>query len=68
MTETIPATFEVLDDRFRSVGGDFRVERLYGDCRWAEGPVYLPAARSLIVSPTSTYDSPPARALSRASA
>ena len=50
MTETIPATFEVLDDRFRGVGGDFRIERLYGDCRWAEGPVYLPAARSLVWS------------------
>jgi gluconolactonase len=50
MTETIPATFEVLDDRFRGVGGDFRIERLHGDCRWAEGPVYLPAARSLVWS------------------
>jgi gluconolactonase len=50
MSETIPATFEVLDDRFRGVGGDFRIERLHGDCRWAEGPVYLPAARSLVWS------------------
>jgi len=50
MPETIPATFEALDDRFRGVGGDFRIERLYGDCRWAEGPVYLPAARSLVWS------------------
>jgi gluconolactonase len=50
MSETIPATFEVLDDRFRGVGGDFRIERLYGNCRWAEGPVYLPAARCLLWS------------------
>jgi len=50
MIETIPATFEVLDDRFRGVGGDFRIERLHADCRWAEGPVYLPAARSLVWS------------------
>jgi gluconolactonase len=50
MNETIPATFELLDDRFRGVGGDFHVERLYGGCRWAEGPVYLPAARCLLWS------------------
>jgi gluconolactonase len=50
MPETILATFEVLDDRFRGCSGDSRVERLYDDCRWAEGPVYLPAARSLVWS------------------
>jgi gluconolactonase len=50
MAETIPATFEMLDDRFRACQGDSRIERLYGDCRWAEGPVYLPAARSLVWS------------------
>jgi gluconolactonase len=50
MTETIPATFEALDDRFSGCSGDPRIERLYGDCRWAEGPVYLAAARSLVWS------------------
>lgn len=50
MAETVPATFEVLDDRFRGCSGDGRFERLYDDCRWAEGPVYLPAARSLVWS------------------
>jgi gluconolactonase len=48
--QTIPATFEVLDDRFAGASGDERLEQLYGDCRWAEGPVYLPAARSLVWS------------------
>ena len=48
--QTLPATFEVLDDRFAGCSGDSRFEQLYGDCRWAEGPVYLPAARSLVWS------------------
>ncbi|MEU3567823.1 SMP-30/gluconolactonase/LRE family protein [Kitasatospora sp. NPDC036755] len=45
--------YEILDERFRTgkcAGGDYRLERLYGDCRWAEGPVYLPAWRQLIWS------------------
>jgi gluconolactonase len=50
MNETIPAAFEVLDDRFRGIGGDFHIQRLYTGCRWAEGPVYLPAARCLLWS------------------
>jgi gluconolactonase len=50
MADTIEATFEVRDERFRGCSGDSRLERLYGDCRWAEGPVYLPAARSLVWS------------------
>lgn len=45
MTETVVAMFDVLDERFALVGGDSRLERLYGDCRWAEGPVYFPAGR-----------------------
>ena len=43
--------FEVLDDAFRScVKLSARVERLYEGCRWAEGPAYFPALRSLIWS------------------
>ncbi|MFF0413536.1 SMP-30/gluconolactonase/LRE family protein [Kitasatospora sp. NPDC004745] len=45
--------YEVLDDRFRAgkcANGDVRLEKLHGDCRWAEGPVYLPAWRQLIWS------------------
>ena len=45
-TETIPATFEVLDDRFDTCHGDSRLERLYSGCRWAEGPVYVASGRS----------------------
>ncbi len=48
--QTVPATFEVLDDRFAGCSGDERLEQLYNNCRWAEGPVYLPAARSLVWS------------------
>jgi gluconolactonase len=45
------ATYEVLDDRFRPcANGDVRVERLHQDCRWAEGPVYVPAGRYLLWS------------------
>jgi gluconolactonase len=49
-TETIPTTFEVLDERFAAIKGDKRVERFDLRCRWAEGPVYVPAGRYLLVS------------------
>ncbi|WP_228718433.1 SMP-30/gluconolactonase/LRE family protein [Kitasatospora acidiphila] len=45
--------YEILDERFRAgrcANGDHRLEKLHGDCRWAEGPVYLPAWRQLIWS------------------
>ena len=45
-----PARFEVLDERFRGFDGDDRVERLFTGCRWAEGPVYVPAGRYLLWS------------------
>ncbi len=50
MIEGIPTQFEVLDDRFRAVRGDPVVERLYTGCRWAEGPVYVPAGRYVVWS------------------
>jgi gluconolactonase len=48
--ETIPATFEVIDERFAGCRGDARIERLYDACRWAEGPVYVPAGRYVLWS------------------
>ncbi|WP_405872134.1 MULTISPECIES: SMP-30/gluconolactonase/LRE family protein [unclassified Streptomyces] len=45
--------YEILDDRFRTGGctnGDSRLEVLHDGCRWAEGPLYLPAWRQLIWS------------------
>ncbi|MFI8229164.1 SMP-30/gluconolactonase/LRE family protein [Streptomyces sp. NPDC085900] len=45
--------YEVLDDRFltgRCANGDGRLEVLYDDCRWAEGPLYVPAWRQLVWS------------------
>ena len=45
MTDTIETQFEVLDERFRSVKGDKRIERLHAGCRWTEGPAYFPAGR-----------------------
>jgi len=50
MTTSVPVTFEVLDDRFGRCGGDDRMERLHDGCRWAEGPVYVPAGRFLVWS------------------
>ncbi len=50
MADTIPARFELLDERFAQIRGDSRIERLYSDCRWAEGPVYFPAGRYLVWS------------------
>ncbi|MEO8265652.1 MAG: SMP-30/gluconolactonase/LRE family protein [Ilumatobacteraceae bacterium] len=48
--ESIAAQFEVLDDRFAGCRGDSRIERLYDGCRWAEGPVYVPAGRYVLWS------------------
>ncbi|MEU6826667.1 SMP-30/gluconolactonase/LRE family protein [Streptomyces atriruber] len=45
--------YEILDERFRTgrcMNGDDRLERLHGGCRWAEGPLYLPAWRQLVWS------------------
>lgn len=47
------ALYEVLDERFRSgrcALGDRQLETLHRGSRWAEGPLYLPAARSLVWS------------------
>jgi gluconolactonase len=43
--------FEILDPRFRLlVKVNAEVERLHTGCRWAEGPAYFPAHRTLIWS------------------
>jgi gluconolactonase len=43
--------FEVLDERFSSfVRLSAQVDRLHTGCRWAEGPVYVPAGRYLLWS------------------
>src|SRR3712207_1348396 len=50
LPETIPARFQVLDDRFAGTGGDRLVERVFGGGRWLEGPAYAPASRTLLFS------------------
>jgi hypothetical protein len=50
MRDSIKAQFEVLDERFRSCGGDEWMERLHTGCRWTEGPAYFPAVRYLAFS------------------
>ncbi|MFE3658908.1 SMP-30/gluconolactonase/LRE family protein [Streptomyces sp. NPDC059165] len=50
---TMDHPYEILDDRFRTgrcANGDVKLEQLYGDCRWAEGPLYLPAWRQVVWS------------------
>ncbi|HEX8165330.1 MAG TPA: SMP-30/gluconolactonase/LRE family protein [Beijerinckiaceae bacterium] len=43
--------FEILDERFRHlVKVTARVEKLFEGCRWAEGPAWFPAHRSLVWS------------------
>jgi gluconolactonase len=43
--------YEILDERFRPcASGDGQLEALYDGCRWAEGPLYVPAWRQLIWS------------------
>lgn len=44
-------TYEILDPRFsRLIIGPARLEKLHTGMRWAEGPVYVPAAKSLLWS------------------
>lgn len=43
-------TYEVLDDRFYAVRGDATLTTHYARCRWAEGPAYFPAHRSVVWS------------------
>lgn len=50
MTETVPAVYERLDERFAAVRGDGRLERLWTGGRWTEGPLYVPAGRYLLFS------------------
>ncbi|RLL70390.1 SMP-30/gluconolactonase/LRE family protein [Streptomyces sp. Z26] len=43
--------YEVHDPRFEECAlGDDRLETLYDGCRWAEGPLYVPAGRYLLWS------------------
>ena len=43
--------YEILDERFNAlVIGHARLEKLWTGCRWAEGPVYVPAAKSVLWS------------------
>ena len=50
MRDSVKTQFEVLDERFRSCGGDGWMERLHTGCRWTEGPAYFPAGRYLLFS------------------
>src|SRR6188768_174858 len=45
------STFEQLDERFKPlVKPTARLDHLYDNCRWAEGPAYFPAHRALVWS------------------
>ena len=45
------ADFQIIDERFaRCVKTSAKVEKLFEGCRWAEGPAWLPAHRSLVWS------------------
>lgn len=48
--DRIPTRWERVDERFAGVRGDSEVVRIGSGCRWAEGPVYVPAARSFLWS------------------
>jgi len=48
-----PQLYEILDERFRTGKchvGDSTLETLHADCRWAEGPLYVPAGRYVVWS------------------
>lgn len=43
--------YEIVEEAFRrKIRVSAKVDRLFNDCRWAEGPAYFPAHRSLIWS------------------
>ena len=50
MREWVDVRWERLDERFAAVGGDRRLERIFADGRWVEGPVYSPAWKCLLFS------------------
>jgi len=50
MNEFEDVRWERLDERFATIGGDQRLERVFGDGRWVEGPVYSPAWRCVLFS------------------
>ncbi|WP_405656494.1 SMP-30/gluconolactonase/LRE family protein [Streptomyces sp. RK9] len=53
MSSERPALYEMFDDRFRTgrcMNGDDGLEVLYTGCRWAEGPLYVPAWRQVVWS------------------
>jgi gluconolactonase len=50
VTDTVPAQFQLLDERFRYLNGDFVLERLHTGARKTEGPAYFPAGRYLVWS------------------
>ncbi|KAJ3043875.1 hypothetical protein HDV00_003913 [Rhizophlyctis rosea] len=44
-------SYDIVNDRFHAcIRTTARIEKLYSDCRWAEGPAYFPAMRCLIWS------------------
>jgi gluconolactonase len=48
-----PELYDIRDERFRTgrcAAGDSRLEKLYDGCRWAEGPLYVPAGRYVVWS------------------
>ena len=50
MLDQVPARFEVLDERFRGIGGDRWLQRLHTGCRWTEGAAYFAAGRYYVFS------------------
>jgi gluconolactonase len=50
MGEWVDVRWERLDERFESIGGDRRLERIFAGGRWLEGPAYSPAWRCLLFS------------------
>ena len=51
MALELTSSFEVADRRFRRFALPYiHVEKLYGGCRWAEGPAWFAAGRYLVWS------------------
>lgn len=48
--DLVATEYETLDDRFTPCTGDRWLQRLARGCRWAEGPVWVPAGRYLLWS------------------
>ncbi|GAA4714220.1 hypothetical protein APR04_004141 [Promicromonospora umidemergens] len=50
ISETVPAEFVALDERFTGCDGDYVIKRHFSEARKTEGPAYFAGGRYLVFS------------------